>query len=82
MRGVEARRSPGLVVHFLTILPRRSFSLLDGCGRVVSRSAKRLVRHGTERNGWTFEPRFELQPKVTSCGTGPRVAWEEKSLRH
>ena len=40
MRGVEAGRCPGLVVHQNTVLPRRSSRELDGRGDVCPRSKK------------------------------------------
>jgi hypothetical protein len=45
MRGVEAGRSPGLVVHSLTVpaAPKLS-SLLDGCGHVVFQIDKNTKR--------------------------------------
>jgi hypothetical protein len=51
MFGVEAGRSPGLVVHQMTVLPRESPSSSTAAAPFVPRSKKTVISAGTGRNG-------------------------------
>jgi hypothetical protein len=53
MRGVEAGRSPGLVVHLLTILPRRSSHPCSTAAAVLFSQIEKKTNQRRNRAQWS-----------------------------